>query len=414
MPEMENAHALVIGIADYQRIAPLPPTHDARHIADLLADPALCGYPPGQVRLLQDTEATQDAIRRELTNLANQSNADSIVLVSFSGHGGRIEDGPHVGQYLLPVDVVYPGDDELAGSAISGDEFTQALQTIPARKVVVVFDCCHAGGIGQPRHVGLEPTRFRNGLSDGYYEKLQAGRGRVILASSRGSEFSYVLNGSEYGLFTRHLLDGLRGGVVSPDGLVRIFDLFEYLQPRVTADQPQQHPVFKGELEENFPIALHRGGEKASAPVVQGGYRYDAYISYVDREPDSAFVWNTLVPKLESAGLRVAVSNDSEDPGVARVVGIERAIRDAKRIVLILSDNYLADHMAEFQNVLGQTLGIDEGTYRLLPVSIGPISRNRLPTRLSMLNTPDLSHPHRADREFNRFVQALQSPLPRR
>ncbi len=119
----------------------------------------------------------------------------------------------------------------------------------------------------------------------------------------------------EYGLFTEHLLGGLCGGVASDDGLVRIFDLFEYLQPRVTKVQPSQHPLFKGELEENFPVALYRGGARGVVPKVEGEFRYDAYISYVDKGADAEFVWDTLVPKLEGAGLKVAVSGDSAEPG---------------------------------------------------------------------------------------------------
>ena len=47
--------------------------------------------------------------------------------------------------------------------------------------------------------------------------------------------------------------------------------------------------------------------------------------------------------------------------------------------------------MAEFENTLGQTMGIQEGNYRLLPVKATALDSSRLPTRLSMLTTLDLS-----------------------
>ncbi len=59
-------------------------------------------------------------------------------------------------------------------------------------------------------------------------------------------------------------------------------------------------------------------------------------------------------------------------------------------------------------------MGIQEGSYRLLPVKVEEIEENKLPTRLSMLTTLNLIHPHRAEREFDRLVKALQGPLPRR
>jgi hypothetical protein len=411
MPAMDNAHALIVGIADYQHIRKLPQVKDAEDIAGLLTDPTHCGYPQGNVELLLDGQASRDAIRQGLGKLVQRGDQNATVFLYFSGHGGRLESGPHSGQYLLPVDTRYPDDQALAQTAISGSEFTAALNSIPARKVVVVFDCCHSGGIGRPRDATA--PELKAGLAAGYYEALAAGQGRVILASSRTTEYSYVLAGADYGLFTQHLLAGLRGGVPSDDGLIRIFDLFEYLQPRVTHDHPQQHPLFKAEVEENFPVALYLGGRKGVVPKDDEGFRFDAYVSYVDRGPDATWVWQTLVPRLEAAGLRVAVSGDVEEPGVARVVNVERGIRHAKRTVVVLSEAYLADRMAGFENVLGQTMGVQEGTYRLLPVKIGPMEEGRIPLRLSQLTTLDLAHPHRAEREFGRLVKALQGPLPR-
>jgi len=418
MQAMDNAHALLIGIVNYHHITKLPPTvlKDVQDIFDLLVDPQHCGYLPDNVQLLLDSQATQGATRQALADLAKRSDEDSTVFFYISSHGGRIEFGPDAGEYLLPVgaelDIAVSPPQLVAETAISGTEFTQALRAISARKLVVVFDCCHSGGIGQPKE-GLEPS-FKAGLSEAYYDKLKAGRGRVILASSRSTEFSYVMPGDENSLFTKHLLAGLQGGISSDDGLIRIFDLFEYLQPRVTGDHLNQHPIFKAEVEENFALALYLGGQKGVIPQVEEGFRYDAYISYVDRVPDSAWVWNALVPRLEGAGLRIAVSGDVEEPGVARVVNVERGIKQSKRTVVVLSETYLADYMADFENVLAQTMGIQEGSYRLLPVKFEEIDEGQLPTRLSMLTTLNLAHPHRADREFNRLVQALQGALPRR
>jgi hypothetical protein len=119
-----------------------------------------------------------------------------------------------------------------------------------------------------------------------------------------------------------------------------------------------------------------------------------------------------LLPRLEQFNLRIAVSGDSNNPGVAHVVDIEQGIKQAKRTVVILSDAYLADNVATFENILGQTMGIQEGTYRLLPVKFVAVDSGRLPMRLSMLSILDLSHPRRAEREFDRLMQALKAPLP--
>ncbi len=412
VPAMDNAHALVVGIAHYQHLSSLPPTvvKDAHDVQDLLVDPAAAAYPPAQVTLLVDDQASLAGLRQALGALASSCGPDATVLLYLSSHGARLESGPHADAYILPADAQATSADAIAASALAGAELTTLLRAIPARKLVAVFDCCHAGGIGEPKDaVG---TPLQPGLPESYYATLQAGQGRVIMAASRSSEFSWVLPNAENSLFTHYLLAGVRGGVVSADGLVRIFDLFEYIQPRVTGDQPSQHPVFKAELEDNFPVALTR--TTAASKAADDGFAYDAYVSYVDRDPDSTWVWDTLVPRLEAAKLQVAVSGDVEQPGVARVVGIERGMSRARRIVVVLSDAYLSDSVADFENVLAQTMGVQEGSYRVLPVRIGPVDPSRLPTRLSMLTTLDLVNSRRAEREWERLIEALRGPLPGR
>lgn len=249
--ENESAHALVVGIARYQNIRQLPEVKDATDIAALLADEKRGGYPDKNVRLLRDEEATLTAIRRELVELAGRASPESAVFIYFSGHGGAVASGPRAGQYLLPVDVAYPDDDALAATAIRDQEFTEALRAIPAQKVLIVLDCCHAGGIGQPRILSAAGQDLPRPLSD--YDVLRGGEGRVILASSRADELSWVPAGSEY-------------------GFVRVFDLFEYLQPKVTAERRDQRPYFKGELGSNFPVALSQGGGRAPRPGRTTGF----------------------------------------------------------------------------------------------------------------------------------------------
>lgn len=273
MSVMDNSFGLVMGIANYQHINPLPSIvlKDAKDIYQLLTDPNHCGYLPLNVELLLDTKATMAAIKQAFKNLAARCNQESTVFFYISSHGGRIEAGPQAGEYLLPVDACHISDKALADTAISGEQFTTMLQSIRARKVVVVFDCCFSGGIGQPNAKASKLST----IPESYYEELARGRGRVILASSRSTEFSYVLPGATNSLFTQHMLAALYGGVPGPGGVIRIFDLYNYIQPKVTLDHAQQHPIFRCEVEENFPIALHLGGKMVDATSYQSGTSLD-------------------------------------------------------------------------------------------------------------------------------------------
>jgi hypothetical protein len=199
--------------------------------------------------------------------------------------------------------------------------------------------------------------------------------------------------------------------------LIHVFDVFEYVQPKVTVDQPNQHPIFKGQLEENYPLALYLGGKKGVVPRVDAerGYRYDVFISYAEEnDHDADWVWETLLPRLEEAGLEVAISDDVREAGVSRVVNIERGITQSKRTMIVLSPSYLEDNMAQFENVMAQTLGVQEGAARLVPVIVEAFDTGLLPYRLNpnVVIPVDLTKTgRRAERQWNKLVGTLQGPL---
>lgn len=413
MPTLANAHALIVGIANYQSINSLPGSvlADASAMRAALADETLCAYPPGNVTLLLDGAATQAGLRQALADLAASTDPDSTAFVYISSHGGRIESGPHAGEYLLPVDTAYTSEDALAQSAISGPEFTAALAAIPARKLVVVLDCCHAGGVGQPKDASPAP---KIGFSDAYLETLKSGRGRVILASSRSNELSWILPGADNSLFTSHLLAGLKGGANGAGGVIRIFDLFDYVQPRVVADKAVQHPIFKAEIEENFPVALSLGGNKAAAPApppaTSDGYAYDLFISYSGTKEDRAWVRSQLLPLLEERKLRVAV--DFRAPlGLPKITFSEQAVQSSRYTAPVLTEAYLASGMGEFENLVAQHLGIDQGAYRLIPLMAQQCTPR---LGLRMLPILDLSDTDELEWNIERLVGQLQQPPERR
>jgi hypothetical protein len=263
-----GGHALVIGVANYPRVTPLPETvlNDARDLRALLIDPAACGYPPANVVQLLDSAATGAAIRAALADLAARAGPDDTAVVFFSGHGAH--DSPNskletqnskLYQYILPYDC-HP--DDLPGTAIPGDEMTPLLLAIQAGRLLVVFDSCHSGGAGDPK--GDTPG-LKAGLSEEYYQALAQGVGRVVMAACRPNEYSWALAGMGNSLFTHYLLEALRGrGRTLGDGYVRVFDVFrhvaDHVPARAAAIQASQHPIFKATaMEEDFPIAFARG-----------------------------------------------------------------------------------------------------------------------------------------------------------
>ena len=262
-----NGHAVIIGIANYLSVCPLPATvlNDARDVTKILTTDAYCGYVPRNVSLLLDGDATLVRIREALDHVAKFSGPDDTVVIFFSGHGALLGDSDDPISAILPVDC---DGQELDSSCLSETEFSAALQQIPARRLVVLIDACHSGGAGSFKvHGRIKRQALR--FSEKSLGRLAQGAGRVLMASSRANETSLVLSGARNSVFTEHLLEILRGrGRTSGDGVIRVFDIFNHVAERVRHTVPgRQHPIFKAsDLEDNFPVALDRGGMKSDIP----------------------------------------------------------------------------------------------------------------------------------------------------
>lgn len=247
-----SGHALLVGVG-----ADLPDTvTDAQGLAEMLRDPARCAYPPAQVHLLTGAQATGPAILAALERLAQTAAADAAVLVYFSGHGYRVASPEGESYYLLP----YGYDiNRLAETAISGEEFAAKLRALPARRLLLLLDCCHAGGVGAAKAPGLALTKTP--LPPEALALLREGGGRVLIASSQENELSFA--GKPYSAFTRALLESLCGvGVAKRDGYVRVADLALYAREVVPQrTRGRQHPILHFEQADNFALAYYAGGD---------------------------------------------------------------------------------------------------------------------------------------------------------
>lgn len=264
MPGFTQGHAVLVGVG-----ADLPVTvQDATVIAGLLRDPARCAFPNEQVHLLTEATANRALVLSSLDLLAQSIGPDSTVIVYFSGHSYRVQSpGQPETFYLLShgYDV-----DDLPNTAVSGAELTGRLHAIQAKKLVVLLDCCHAGGVAQPKAPGVALTKSPLPLQA--EAVLAEGSGRVILASSRGDELSYT--GTPYSQFTQALLEGLAGaGAAEKDGYARVLDVALYVGHMVTnRTNDQQHPIIKvSNLENNFALAYYAAGAKEPLPLPQMG-----------------------------------------------------------------------------------------------------------------------------------------------
>ena len=252
--QFKQGHACVIGVG-----ADLPTTvEDARGLARILKDPERCAYPEEQVHLLVGNAATRQNIIATLERLAETTDVDSTVLVYFSGHGYQLTK-PFKSYFLMPYG---HNAEDLSETAISGNELVELLREIPAKKLLLLLDCCHAGGLTDLSGFQVEKAP----LPPEAQRMFAKGGGRMMIGSSRPNEKS--LAGQPYSAFTYALLKGLCGkGTSKEDGYVWATDLAMYASqvvPDLTGGK--QHPVLDIDKADNFVLAYYAAGK----PVPKG------------------------------------------------------------------------------------------------------------------------------------------------
>jgi hypothetical protein len=252
MIAFDQGHALIIGVG-----ADLPNTiDDAVGLADILKDPARCGYPPNQICLLTGENTVRGQILSALDSLSQFTNTQSTVIIFFSGHGCQATSPTAESYYLMPYGYEL---NRLHETAISGAEFTGRLHAIPARKLLVLLDCCHAGGVGEAKAPGLHLAK--SPLPAEAQRLLAEGSGRVLIASCHEDELSFA--GRPYSAFTLALIEALCGaGVALKDGYTRVADLALHTREVVPGrTRDRQHPILHFEQADNFALAYYAGGD---------------------------------------------------------------------------------------------------------------------------------------------------------
>ena len=111
---------------------------DADAMARMLRDDYQ--FPAAGVQLLKGPQATARGIRAAFETARTKSKAGDAFVFHFSGHGTLVSDRDGFHEALCPYDAT-----EKAENLILARELGAWLLKLPAERVTVVLDCCHAG-----------------------------------------------------------------------------------------------------------------------------------------------------------------------------------------------------------------------------------------------------------------------------
>jgi hypothetical protein len=228
MTSFTRGHALIIGVGTYQhspRHDVPATTADAQAVSRVVQDAQFCGYPAAQVTLCSESSAARDSILAALDKLA-QTDEDDTVLFFYSGHGDLDTNDNYT---LTTHDTQWQDGRVVPGTAIGQDELLKRLRAVPAKRMLLLFNACHAGKMSHTLGDEAAPTgsALPNQTANAL---LSTGSGRIVITACRENQVAFVGSG-ELTLFAQILTEGLRGSeeIFNRKGYISAFDLYTHL-----------------------------------------------------------------------------------------------------------------------------------------------------------------------------------------
>ncbi|MFB8790402.1 MAG: GUN4 domain-containing protein [Potamolinea sp.] len=224
--------ALLIGVSQYgPGFNQLPAAvKDVEAMQRVLQHPDMGDF--NQVITLIDPDPLE--MGTTIENLFGSYGRDDLVLLFFSGHGVKDENG---NLYLATRTTRKNDRGGLIRSTAMAARFIQEIMSDSrVKRQVVILDCCFSGAFGE----GL----LAKDDSSVDVKKQLGGEGRVVLTSSTSTQYSFEQQGSDLSIYTRYLVEGIETGAadLDDDDVISVDELHEYANIKVQKAAPAMKP----------------------------------------------------------------------------------------------------------------------------------------------------------------------------
>jgi hypothetical protein len=258
--------ALLIGVDDYQTLEPLSSAaQNLEAIAHCLKN-AESGFAESDMVLLLNP--TRQQLEETAFRVLSRRPTDELLLFYFFGHGVVDEQGK---LYLATRDTCLENGKLIKPTAVAATALQEVLGESSAAQQVLILDCGFLRSIAQTLGVDIAAD-----------VQTQFGKaGRAILTAGITTAQPIPQADSVLSLYTRYLIEGIRGAAADQEGWIELEALHTYTSRCVTEAAPARSPAFYGEqnADHNFPqktpIVIGR------SPVPSPQRQYRQAVSYV-------------------------------------------------------------------------------------------------------------------------------------
>ncbi len=191
--------------------------------------------------LLSDDQNKNEALRRsilkKLSQVAQNTSENDLLLFYFSGHGDLVSGEP----YLCPSDTE---SDFVSDTAIPLARVREIIEASRASVKLLILDACHLGA-----RLGSKSFDKSKEFNEKTKNIFRGVRGLAMLASSAREETSLENTEKEHGIFTYFLLEGLRNHLIvdkNEDAQISVTEIFNFVALNLRAHGQQPTIILEG------------------------------------------------------------------------------------------------------------------------------------------------------------------------
>jgi len=311
-----DSGAVLIGVSDYDDPEFLPiraARNSLQAMRALLADPGLCGWPPGQITVIENPASAAD-LAGQVADLAESTTG--ALLLYYVGHGAL---SPR-GELCLTVTSTRPSRPKFSG--LPWENIAEILRACPARARLVILDCCFAGQAIEALSGDGDPGLADIAHIEGVYTLTATTRNRTAHVPPPGQQDTACTS------FTGELRDLIRSGIPGKPPWLTFGDIYPVLRQRLRAKA--------------LPAPNQRGTDTA--------YQFPFTANAAARIGPEA---RGILPEGSGTG---GVAHKSREPARADRARVTRILDDAERIAeSIAGGHWKARALASFAGAVAAT-----------------------------------------------------------
>lgn len=278
-----DSWAIVVGVNEYPNVklsdgSATPPLRGAEADADAVANVLIerFEFPKSHVKLLKGADATRAKLQSAFQDVTRQAMPDDVFVFHYSGHGTRVPDRRPFDEPDKLDEVLCLADTNGDGeNLLIDDDLGLWLEDLPAGRVSVILDCCHAGTGTKDPDDDLVPRFLPLNLASAPIQPAKKSWGELRNTTKSGPRrmtaffachadqqayerrFPDVKAPAKGGQFTQALLAGLRDTAADADkdGKITNQELFRFAAKRLdqtfnktrTHQSERQEPLLETE-----------------------------------------------------------------------------------------------------------------------------------------------------------------------